>query len=108
MAGTHIKRNDMVVVSKGRSAAGDRSARVLHVLSGGRQALVEGRNLVKKCLRKSQEHPQGGISEKEAPIAVSNLMLYCPECKRGVRVKRGRDGGKTVRRCKLCDHQFDG
>jgi large subunit ribosomal protein L24 len=39
------------------------------------RAVVEGLNLVKKTLRKSQDHPQGGIIDKEASIHLSNLRL---------------------------------
>ena len=39
------------------------------------RAIVEGVNLVKKHIKKSQDYPQGGIVEKEAPIHISNLKL---------------------------------
>ena len=37
--------------------------------------LVEGINIVKKHVRPSQENPQGGITEKEMPIDISNVAL---------------------------------
>ena len=66
-----IKKGDMV-----QAIAGDdkgKSGKVLQVLSGGNRALVEGLNFVKKHMRKTQDHPQGGVFEKEAPIHISNL-----------------------------------
>ena len=66
-----IKKGDMV-----QAIAGDdkgKSGKVLQVLSDGSRALVEGLNFVKKHMRKTQDNPQGGVFEKEAPIHISNL-----------------------------------
>jgi large subunit ribosomal protein L24 len=100
-----IKRNDTVVgisgVNKGKTG------KVLHVFPKTGRAIVEGLNIVKKTLRKSQDNPQGGISEKEAPLRLSNLMLYCSTCKKGVRITRTRDGDRPIRKCRKCGHSFD-
>jgi len=42
------------------------------------RALVEGFHFVKKHLRKSQDNPNGGIVEREAPMAASNLAVVTP------------------------------
>ena len=104
----HIKRNDTVVAITGKSAGGGKTGKVLQVLPERNAAIVEGLNLVKKALRKSQDNPNGGIGEKEAPIPVSNLAMYCPSCRKGVRVGRAQDGEKKVRKCRKCGHSFDG
>ena len=39
------------------------------------KAIVEGVNLVKKHNKPNAQNPQGGITEKEAPIDISNLSL---------------------------------
>ncbi len=103
----NIRRNDIVTPIRGRDAGADKTGKVLHIEPARGRAIVEGLNLVTKHLRKSQENPKGGMVRKEAPMAVSNLMLYCPECKRGVRTRRVTDGGKKVRQCKRCGHAFD-
>ena len=47
---------------------------------------------------------QGGIMEKEAPIHVSNVMLYCSECTQGVRARtKNLDDGSKIRVCAKCD-----
>jgi large subunit ribosomal protein L24 len=84
-----------------------KTGKVLQVLPAQGRAIVEGVKTIKKTLRKSQDNPQGGIVEKEAPIALSNLMLYCPDCKKGVRVNRIQDGDRRVRKCRVCTHVFD-
>ena len=48
---------------------------VLNRREQGERARVEGIALVKRHLKKSQEHPQGTIAEREGSIHVSNLML---------------------------------
>jgi len=103
---TTIKKNDTVIAISGTSSG--KTGKVLHVETGKHRALVEGLNIVKKTMRKTQENPQGGIVEKEASIAISNLMPYCPDCKKGVRIKRGREAGKPVRACVSagCTHTF--
>jgi large subunit ribosomal protein L24 len=69
----HIKKGDTVAV-----IAGDDKGKTGKVLQANPQtgrALVEGVNFVKKHMRKTQDNPQGGIVEKEASIAISNLKL---------------------------------
>ena len=99
-----IKKGDTVAVTAGASSG--KTGKVMQVLTD--RAIVEGLNLVKKSLRKSQDNPQGGIAEKESPIALSNLMLYCPDCKKGVRTSALKDGDKRLRKCKPCGHMFEG
>lgn len=69
----HIKRNDQVVVIAG--AHKGKSGKVLQLLAAKDRAVVEGVAIVKKHLKKSQEHPQGTISEREGSVHISNLML---------------------------------
>lgn len=70
-AKTHIKTGDIVVATAGRSKG--KSGKVLQVLKDRQYALVEGVNLGKKALRRSQDKPDGGIVEREMKIHVSNL-----------------------------------
>ncbi len=71
-----IKRGDIVMAIAGEDAAGKKTGKVLQILPARNQAIVEGFHYVKKHMRKSQNNPQGGIVEKEAPIAISNLKLF--------------------------------
>ena len=72
----HVKKGDVVVAIRGEDAVGNKTGKVLQVFPEKGRALVEGFNYVKKHLRKTQDNPQGGIVEKEAPISVSNLKLH--------------------------------
>ncbi|MDA1044652.1 MAG: 50S ribosomal protein L24 [Verrucomicrobia bacterium] len=106
MSVSTIKKNDNVIAVSGVNRG--RSGKVLHVEAASGRVLVEGLNLVKKTMRKTQDNPQGGITEKEASIARSNVMLFCPECKRGVRIRRRSKDSGSVRLCGRCEHSFDG
>ena len=68
----HVKKNDEVVVIAG-SDKGKRG-RVIAVLVRKQRVIVEGARMTKKHMRKSQEHPQGAIVEREGTIHISNVM----------------------------------
>ncbi len=58
--------------------AGDdkgKTGKVLQVIPESGRVLVEGVNFVKKHMQKSEDNPQGGIVEREAPVAISNLKV---------------------------------
>lgn len=73
---TQIKKGDVVVAIAGDDAGTGKHGKVLQVLSDQDKAIVEGLNYVKKHIRPTQDNPQGGVVEKEAPIHLSNLKLY--------------------------------
>lgn len=100
----------MVVAISGRNrGAGQAGSKVLAVYPARGTALVEGLNFVKRHTRKTQEQPQGAIVTREAPIRLCKLMVYCPQCKRGVKVARRAAAAGAVRgrECKRCGHGFD-
>lgn len=68
-----IKKGDEVVVIAG-NFRGTRG-KVLQVLPSAGRVLVEGVNMRKNFEKKSKEHPEGAIIERELPINISNVML---------------------------------
>lgn len=102
-----IRRGDTVVARSGRNATAGKVGKVLTVMPTSRLAVVEGFNLVKKAMRKTQDNPNGGISEKEQPLPMSRLALFCPNCKKGVRTGWKTEGERKVRKCRQCSHPFD-
>lgn len=104
-----IRRGDTVVVIKGSDAARDHSsiAKVLEVYPKENKVLVEGVNVVWKHVRPSRRNPRGGRIQKEMPISVANVMLYCEHCRRGVRVgRRYLPDGTKERYCKKCKNSL--
>jgi len=102
-----IKRNYVVVAISGSLRGTGKTGKVLVVDREKNTALVEGFNLVKRHMKRSQDNPQGKIVEREAPVAVSNLMLYCSSCKRGVKSVRRTEGDQVRRACKRCGNTLD-
>ena len=68
----HVKKGDDVVVIAG-SQKGKRG-KIIEVVRGKQRAIVEGIAIIKRHTRKSQQHPQGAIVEREGTVHVSNLM----------------------------------
>ncbi len=83
-----IKKNDMVKVIAGNSRG--KTGKVLRVYPETERLIVEGVNIVKRHRRPTQQNPQGGIVQQEAPIHVSNVMLLDPKSGEPTRV------GKTL------------
>lgn len=79
-----LKKDDIVIVTAGKDKG--KKGRVLKVLREEGRVIVEGVNFVKKHTRKSQNNPQGGIISFEAPVDVSNVLLFCNTEKKGSRV----------------------
>ncbi|MCF7687875.1 MAG: 50S ribosomal protein L24 [Cephaloticoccus sp.] len=73
MPKSHIKRGDQVVVIAGSHKG--KEGKILEILAPKSRARVEGVAMMKRHLKKSQEHPQGTIAEREGSIHISNLML---------------------------------
>ncbi len=100
-----IRKDDQVKVIAGKEKG--KMGRVLRVLPKAGRVLVEKVNFVKRHTRPSQTS-KGGILEKEAPIAISNVMPICPSCKEPTRVGRTRlEDGTPVRVCRSCGKAWD-
>ena len=98
----HIRKDDMVVVTTGDDK-GPEPRKVLRALPSAGKVVVEGVNRVYKHLKPSAKNQQGGRLSKEMPVDASNVQLYCPTCRRGVRVGyRYTEDGRKERYCKSC------
>ena len=102
----NIRKDDIVEVITGDDASTSKAratGRVLRVLPEKNKIVVEGVNRVYRHLRPNKRNAQGGRLSKEMPIAVSNVLLYCTSCQRGVRIgKRYSADGRKERYCKKC------
>ncbi len=98
-----IRKNDQVVVINGKDKG--KTGKVLKVFPEKNRVIVEKLNFAKEFIRRDQsKNIQGGIMEKEAPIHVSNVMIYCSDCGQGVRMKiKKLEDGSKVRVCHRCD-----
>jgi len=72
MKSFHVKKNDEVVVLSGADKG--KRGRIISILAKKDRVIVEGVAMIKRHTRKSQQHPQGAIVEKEGSVHVSNVM----------------------------------
>jgi len=98
MSVARIRKNDTVIAIAGAYAG--QTGKVMRVLADKGRAVVEGFNLRRKAVRRSQTSPQGGFVNREAPIDLSNLMPYDPDKKQRTRIARVREGDRFARRSK--------
>jgi large subunit ribosomal protein L24 len=105
-----LRKNDQVKVISGRDKG--KSGRVLSVSPATGKILVEHVNMIKKHTKKNPaKQIAGGIAEKEAPVAVSNVMILCGKCG-AVRIRHHMvpvAGGKAKRTrvCHKCGLTLD-
>lgn len=87
-----IKKGDKVMVIAGKSKG--QSGTVSAAIPAHSMVVVEGLNLSKKHLRKSQKNRTGQIVDRAMPLHVSNVQLIDPKSGKPTRVKivRGKDG----------------
>jgi large subunit ribosomal protein L24 len=107
MEGISLKKNDMIIVRKGKDKG--KTGKVLKVFPEKNRVIVERINFAKEFIRPDRsKNIQGGIMEKEAPIHVSNVMLFCAECGQGVRFRNRRlDDGTKIRICYKCETSLE-
>lgn len=70
----HIKKGDEVYVISGPHKSREKKGKIIQVDTKQDRVIVEGFNMIKKHVRKSQEHPEGAIVEREGTIHISNVM----------------------------------
>lgn len=68
----HVKKGEEVVVLAGKEKG--KRGKIIAVLTGKQRVIVEGLQMIKRHTRKSQQHPQGAIIEREGSIHISNVM----------------------------------
>ncbi len=93
---TRLRKNDKVKVISGNNKG--KEGKILKIYPAKDRVIVEGVNIIKRHTRPNQKNPQGGITQKEAPIHVSNVMLIDPKAgeptRLGVRVIEEENGKK--------------
>lgn len=93
---SRVRKGDTVIVIAGREKG--KMGKVLHVDQRTSRVTVEKLNVIKRHTKPSQKIRQGGILEREAPMAISNVMVYSQALGKPSRVKIKRlDDGRRVR-----------
>jgi len=93
-----LKTGDNVVIITGKDKG--KQGKIVAAKPTENKVIVEGLNMVKKHVRQSEQNPDGGVIEIEAPIKVSNIMLVDPKTGERTRVGYKMVDGKKVRYAK--------
>jgi len=98
-----IRKDDKVMVIAGKDKG--KIGKVLKILPKSDRILVEKVNMVKRHRKGNPYAGQaGGIEEKEAALAISNVALVCDACAKPTRVGyKYTEDGKKLRFCKKCN-----
>lgn len=91
-----LKKNDRVRVISGNHRG--KEGKILKIFRDKNRVIVEGINIIKRHTRPTQKNPQGGITQKEAPIHISNVILLDPKTNEptrlGMKIIKGESGEK--------------
>ncbi|MGO8764133.1 MAG: 50S ribosomal protein L24 [Limisphaerales bacterium] len=71
---SHIKKGDEVIVLAGKEKG--KHGKIIAVFPKKQRVIVEGAQMIKRHTRKSQQHPNGAIVEREGTIHLSNVKRY--------------------------------
>ena len=101
-----IRKNDTVLVIAGKDKG--KRGKVRFAYPKKERVLVEGINFIKKHSRARGQARQAGIIDLEAPIHVSNVMLFCEKCNQPTRIGfTFLEDGRKVRICRACKEVID-
>ena len=93
---TKITKGDVVQVMRGSDKG--KTGKVMRVFLKKGRVLVEGVNIVKRHTRATRPEETGGIIEKAAPVALSNVMLIDPKTGKATRIRARIDTDGTKER----------
>ena len=101
-----LKKDDIVEVIAGREKG--KKGKVLAFFPETGKLTVEKLNMLKRHMKGDGKSRQSGIVDKEGTIHLSNVLVVCDKCGKGVRIKRKKlEDGKRVRVCIKCSEVLD-
>ena len=95
-----LKKGDEVVVLAGKDIG--KRGTITRVYADAEKVIVDGVHLVKRHTKPRGQVMQGGIIDKEMPIHVSNVALWCKDCgatRIGARVDADGHKHRVCRKC---------
>ena len=90
-----IKKGDNVIIIAGKDKG--RRGSVLKVFPSKHKVQVDGMNIVKKHVRPKKQGEKGQVIEMSSPMQVSNLQIFCTQCKKGSRIGYKTEGKEKIR-----------
>ena len=95
-----LKKGDQVKIISGKERG--KSGAIISVFPEESRITVEGINLYKKRVRPKQQGQKGETVMVARPLAVSNAMIICSNCKKRARIGFMVEGNQKMRICKKC------
>lgn len=100
-----IRKNDTVKVTRGKDKG--KTGKVEKVFPKKNKVTVAGVNVYKKHLKPKGKDKPGGIIDIIKPLAVANVVLVCPKCKKQTRVgyqfdKTSLPAGRQTKKYRIC------
>ena len=105
MAKLNIKTDDTVIVLSGDDKGV--KGKVIAASPKEGKVIVEGANVVHKHVKARRQGENSAIVDTEGAIYACKVALYCPTCKKGVRIHDQIVDGKKIRTCAKCGYKFD-
>lgn len=99
-----IKKGDIVKIISGNDKG--KKGKIMAVFPREGKVIVEGVNIKKKHVRPKQQGKRGELVRIPAPVPASSVMIFCPDCKKPVRIGHRVDDHKKYRTCKKCGKEF--
>ena len=91
-----FRKNDNVIVISGKHKG--QSGKILSINWKKEQVTVDKVNIVKKHNKPTQQNPDGGIQEFEAPIHISNIAFKSGKDTKPTKIKiKKNEKGKNIR-----------
>lgn len=95
-----IRKDDKVIVISGDDKG--TTGKVIATSPKENKVIVSGVHVVSKHQKPRREGDQGGILKVEGAIYADKVMLYCDNCKKGVRAAYVVENGEKTRVCSKC------
>ncbi|MEK7174044.1 MAG: 50S ribosomal protein L24 [Patescibacteria group bacterium] len=95
-----IKKGDNVKVLSGKERG--KTGTVTKAMPETGRVMIEGLNMFAKRMRPRKQNQKGETVMVPRSLAVSNVMIVCPNCKKAVRLGSRVEGSKRVRFCRKC------
>jgi len=105
MAKLNIKTDDTVIVLSGDDKGV--KGKVIAASPKEGKVIVKDANVIHKHVKARRQGETSSIVETEGAIYACKVALYCPTCKKGVRVHDQIVDGKKIRTCAKCGYKFD-
>ncbi len=99
-----LQKGDKVRVMSGKDKGKD--GVIDRIYPKQNRVLIQGVNLVKRHVKKSQELQEGGIIDLPKPVAIDSIALVCPQCEKPTRVGYMLTKGKKTRICRKCKKEL--